>query len=202
MTLIKSRPLYGRLQPVLQAGCHITLAEGCGIEAVEGAFSGQREVLERTIMIGIARPDDAAALVRLEGLGADALHVRPTRETAFVKLRAVLAGAGMASRLYLAGPEDFIGQALAIALAAGLEGDAIQMEHRGNSARRVQCVHCKGFMDEVTESPVTCVHCGTHLLVRDHYSRRLGAFMGVVIDAEAPGDLPPAEVLPNVECRA
>ncbi|MGE4372981.1 MAG: dimethylamine monooxygenase subunit DmmA family protein [Xanthobacter sp.] len=199
---ITSRPLYGPLQPVPQAGCHIVLAEGHGIEAVEAAFSGQNDVLARTIMVGIARPDDAAMLGRLESLGGDVLHVRPTRETAFVKLRAVLAGAGMTSRLYLAGSEDFIGQAQAIALAAGMVGDAIQTEHRGNSARRVQCVHCKGFMDDVTESPVTCVHCGTHLLVRDHFSRRLGAFMGVVIDAEAPGDLPPAEALPNVECRA
>jgi hypothetical protein len=34
------------------------------------------------------------------------------------------------------------------------------------------------------------------LLVRDHYSRRLGAFMGVCIDAEAPGEIPPAEAFP------
>jgi hypothetical protein len=32
------------------------------------------------------------------------------------------------------------------------------------------------------------------LLVRDHYSRRYGAFMGVNIDAEDPGVVPPAEV--------
>jgi hypothetical protein len=32
-----------------------------------------------------------------------------------------------------------------------------------------------------------------NLLVRDHYSRRLGAFQGVCIDAEVPGELPPAE---------
>jgi hypothetical protein len=28
------------------------------------------------------------------------------------------------------------------------------------------------------------------LLVRDHYSRRIGAFQGVCIDAEVPGELP------------
>jgi hypothetical protein len=29
--------------------------------------------------------------------------------------------------------------------------------------------------------------------VRDHFSRRLGAFMGVMVDAEAPGEIPAIE---------
>lgn len=33
------------------------------------------------------------------------------------------------------------------------------------------------------------------LLVRDHYSRRIGTFQGVRIDAEAPGAVPPAQAL-------
>ena len=47
-------------------------------------------------------------------------------------------------------------------------------------------------MDEVVATPVACSHCGVKLTVRDHYSRRLGAFMGVCVDAEAPGVLPAA----------
>jgi hypothetical protein len=42
---------------------------------------------------------------------------------------------------------------------------------------------------------VRCVGCERWLLVRDHYSRRLAAYMGVMADAEVPGELPPlAEV--------
>jgi hypothetical protein len=37
---------------------------------------------------------------------------------------------------------------------------------------------------------VKCAHCGTNLLVRDHYSKRLAAFQGVCVDAEVPGELP------------
>jgi hypothetical protein len=40
---------------------------------------------------------------------------------------------------------------------------------------------------------VKCAGCGRHLFVRDHYSRRLAAYMGVMADAEAPGELPPIE---------
>ena len=44
---------------------------------------------------------------------------------------------------------------------------------------------------------VTCSHCGLSLLVRDHYSRRIGAFQGVCIDAEEPGTVPqPEELFP------
>ena len=68
---------------------------------------------------------------------------------------------------------------------------------RGSAARRVQCVHCKGITDNVRISPFTCSHCGLSLLVRDHYSRRIGAFQGVCIDAEEPGTVPqPEELFP------
>jgi hypothetical protein len=31
------------------------------------------------------------------------------------------------------------------------------------------------------------------LFVRDHFSRRLGAYMGLMVDAESPGELPEIE---------
>ncbi len=195
---ITSRPLYGRLKPQVRARQHIALTEGAGLSAFEEAFGALPDILVHTTLIHIANPSDAALATRLEKLGVDSLHMRPTRETALVKLRAVLSGAGMGARLYVAGDEDFIGPVQALALEVGMMGEAIQAEHRGSLARRVQCVHCKGFNDDVMVSPFTCRHCGTHLLVRDHFSRRLGAFMGVVIDAEAPGDVPPVETLQPV----
>ena len=101
----------------------------------------------------------------------------------------------MGTRLYVAGTEGFIGQAIQVAADLGIDPDSVVTEHRGSFARRVQCVHCKGITDNVTSSPCRCSHCGLALLVRDHYSRRIGAFQGVNIDAEAPGTAPPAEEL-------
>jgi hypothetical protein len=57
----------------------------------------------------------------------------------------------------------------------------------------VWCTHCHGFTEQVTTNVVPCAGCGRHLLVRDHFSRRLGAFMGVMVDAEAPGEIPAIE---------
>ena len=67
-----------------------------------------------------------------------------------------------------------------------------EVEQRGSLVRRMQCVHCKGISENVTTQPSQCAHCGLWLLVRDHYSRRLGAFQGVCIHAEEPANIPPA----------
>jgi len=58
-------------------------------------------------------------------------------------------------------------------------------------ARRVYCIHCRATTENVRTNIVRCVACDRWLLVRDHYSRRLAAYMGVMVDAEAPGELPP-----------
>jgi hypothetical protein len=59
----------------------------------------------------------------------------------------------------------------------------------------VRCVHCQTLLDDVTMSLVDCTGCGATLFVRDHFSARLAAFMGVKVDAELPGELPDAEAL-------
>lgn len=216
---IKSRPLYGRLQPAGQARRHIAAAEAEGARAILDAFADP-EIIGRTTIVYTPGPCSAsgpgpapaagAALSsasgpgrdpapetwagRLAALKPDALHVLPSVETALVRLAGLLATATMGTRLSVAGSESFIGQAVAAGAAHGIDHASIATEHRGSPARRVQCVHCKGFTANVLASPVRCAHCGLALLVRDHYSRRLGAFMGVSIDAEAPGEVPEAEV--------
>lgn len=96
----------------------------------------------------------------------------------------------MGLQIYLAGTEGLIGQASQEATQAGIALAAIQTEHRGSVARRMQCVHCKGITEDVEIDPFVCSHCGLTLFVRDHYSRRLAAYQGVCIDAEDPGNIP------------
>ena len=54
-----------------------------------------------------------------------------------------------------------------------------------------ECPNC----GELRRPHHVCSHCGLTLLVRDHYSRRLGAFQGVCINAEGPAEIPPVEEL-------
>ncbi len=99
----------------------------------------------------------------------------------------------MGLQIYLTGTEGLMGQAQNEAMQAGYPFSAIQTEHRGSTARRMQCVHCKGITEDVEIDPFVCSHCGLNLFVRDHYSRRLAAYQGVCIDAEDPGNVPPSK---------
>ncbi|TFF25485.1 hypothetical protein E3C22_09045 [Jiella endophytica] len=188
MPEIKSRPKWGKLDPAKQASAHLVCAERGAIDAVARAFAGRPEVIGKTILVHVAE-GDAGAPASLAGV---AYHPLPSRATALTAFRAHLGRAKMGTQLHLAGSEAFLNEASALAHGCGVVGDGLTTELCGDPARRVQCVHCKGMMDDVSASPVACRHCGVNLMVRDHYSRRLGAFMGVCVDAEAPGDLPAA----------
>jgi hypothetical protein len=96
-------------------------------------------------------------------------------------------------RLYAVGTEPFLWDVNNVARAAGLGKGEIFLTHAGSLRRRVYCTHCKTMNEDVTKNIVKCRGCGASLFVRDHFSRRLAAFMGVAVDAEAPGEIPQAE---------
>ena len=187
---IKSRPVYTGLNIDVNAKRHLMALEGQGVEAVlDQVKSVGADFLQHAEILCVG---DAS---RLAALKPDDLWIAPTIEVLLNRLRVQLGNTKMGTRLYLAGTEGFIGQAMKVALDLGIDFNSIRTEHRGSTARRVQCVHCKGFTENVTTSPFKCTHCGLSLLVRDHYSRRLAAFQGVCIDAEEAGTAPPPEVM-------
>lgn len=196
---IFSRPLYPGLRVDRFAKVNLFLVEGEGAQAIldlaRDADATPAFFSRATILFCADSADARAAVPAMEALAPNALWHLPTIDTTLFRLRGVLQTATMGTRLYAAGTEPFIGRVIAEAAAFGVDPRSVITEHRGSLRRRVQCVHCKGMMEEVTHSPVTCAHCGLSLFVRDHYSRRLGAFQGVCIDAEAPGDIPAAEEL-------
>lgn len=194
---IPSRPVYRGLAADANAKYNLIAAEGEGAVAVlTMAASAPAGFFARSTLLYC--PSASAAQNHEKSLAAlqpDALWVLPSLATVMFRLRGVLATAKMGTRLYAAGTEPFIGSVIQEALNAAIDPKSVLTEHCGSARRRVQCVHCKGFTENVVATPVECSHCGLTLLVRDHYSRRLGAFMGVCIDAEAPGEVPATEEL-------
>lgn len=194
---IKSRPVYRGITIDPQARRHLVVLQGEGADALlEQKDALTPEILSRMEILFVAGAARGRDLDKaLEALGADVVWQAPTVETLLFRLGGSLDKAKMGTRLYIAGTEGFIGRAMQLALDRGMDFQSIPTEHRGSEARRVQCVHCKGITENVTTSPFACSHCGLPLLVRDHYSRRLGAFQGVNIDAEEPGTAPQPEEL-------
>jgi dimethylamine monooxygenase subunit C len=189
---IISRPVYGTLSP--QPGRHhLFVADADGrlaivdmaAKAPAGFFAGAHIIF--------IPGRDGAHVAALEKLDAGQFYQGHSFASALPRLKQSLANAHMGLRVYLAGTEGLIGQAMQVALEAGIDHTSIQTEHRGSLARRMQCVHCKGITENVTTQPATCSHCGLLLLVRDHYSRRLAAFQGVCINAEDRTEIPKTE---------
>lgn len=189
---IKSRPRYPGLVADCYATHHVFAADGEGAEAIVDLFDQYGAHIKGyvTIVYAETAPNSVDYTERLKTLPVQIVHAMPTVVTAIQRLHGVLNIARMGTRIYAAGTETLIGLTVQLAQKLGMDPQAVLTEHRGTLARRVQCVHCKGFTENVTTNIVKCAHCGTNLLVRDHYSKRLAAFQGVCVDAEVPGELP------------
>ncbi len=184
---IKSRPTYPGLTPDPYAKHNLIVADAEGAAAVIDMFKkSDADFAKRSVvlLVGPQSPETERQLA------AATIWRAPSIATAITRLSVALATARMGTRVYAAGDEPLLGSVVKAAIESGIEHNSVRTEHRGSVVRRVQCVHCKGITENVMTNPVTCAHCGTALLVRDHYSRRIGAFMGVRIDAENPGEIP------------
>lgn len=182
---IRSRPVYGTLEA--RAGsAHLLVADAHGAQAILDVATP--EMMAHAHIIYIPKGESFAD--KLRALNPESFYAGPSYPAAESRLRKALADAKMGLQVYLAGTEGLMGQAQNAAMAAGIPHTAIQKEHRGSIARRMQCVHCKGITEDVETDPFVCGHCGLNLFVRDHYSRRLAAYQGVCIDAEDPGNVP------------
>jgi hypothetical protein len=195
VTGIKSKPVYAPLSADLGGRYHLMLGRGPGAAALLRVLSEIRgaavPALQKTRVLLV--PDAGAPLttVAFEHLGLGLVSLFADTASLLDAFRLVLGESLMGTRLYVAGPESFIGLAMKIALEFDLNKDEIRAEEVGTLARRVYCVHCRATTENVRTNVVTCNGCARWLLVRDHYSRRLAAYMGVMVDAEAPGELPP-----------
>lgn len=185
---IKSRPIYRPLRPDATAVRHWLVLEAAALDAAAC----------RTLVHAFAPVQPALQVWSVGPLAIDGLTVTALIDTA--ALVPMLSQAGpfrVNDRFYVHGTEPFIWAVAALAARSGLVPQQVQLAHAGSLRRRVWCTHCHDFTEGVTTSTVPCAGCGRHLLVRDHFSRRHGAFMGVMVDAEVPGQRPAVqEVFP------
>jgi len=187
---VTSRPVYPPLAPQPEAGRHWLVLDASGmtadlLAALHTAFAPVATRLQ-VCWVGTPPPPTAwgavTVLPDVAALGPALAQAQPL---------------AVNERLCAQGTEPFVWRVSALAAQAGLAPAQVQLAHAGSQRRRVWCTHCHGFTDGVSTSVVACAGCGRHLLVRDHFSRRHGAFMGVMVDAEQPGLRPAVqEVFP------
>jgi NAD(P)H-flavin reductase len=195
ITGIKSKPVYAPLQPDLRGRYHLMVGHGVGGEPLLRVLRELQTAAPssgaRTQILYVTEPATANSITA-QIRSADVANVRlfESGDELLAAFQALLAGSLMGTRLYVAGPESFMGLVMRIALQFNLNKDEIRAQECGSLARRVHCIHCRSATENVRTNITQC-GCGRWLIVRDHYSRRLAAYMGVMVDAEEPGTLPP-----------
>ena len=198
VTGIKSKPVYAPLRADVRGRHHLMLGMGVGdaalLRVIAEMQSTAPQALATTRVLVVPQAgagDQPAVPPEFEKLGLQEVRAFAAVAPLLVEFKALLSRALMGTRLYVAGPESFIGLAMKLALEFNLNKDEIRAEELGTLARRIYCIHCRATTEDVRTNIVQCVGCSRWLLVRDHYSRKLAAYMGVMADAEAPGELPP-----------
>jgi hypothetical protein len=177
----KSRPIYAPFRLDVSGRAHLIVTDQPALpDEVEVALANIELWIVKTIAPGVEAP--AGAHGRAFRAKADLLSHLPHR----LKREAV----GL--RLYAIGAEAFIWDVHNIAVAAGMPAAEIHLTRAGALTRRVYCSHCKTIGEAVATIHI-CEGCDAALFVRDHFSRRLAAFMGVKVDAEVPGEIPAPE---------
>jgi hypothetical protein len=199
VTGIKSKPVYAPLRADPRGRYHLMLGLGAGevalLRVLREMQAAALDGLARTRVLLIPAPaagdaSTAQAWREIEGLPLQEVRAFSDVAALLGEFKSLLEDSLMGTRLYVAGPESFIGLAMKIALEFNLNKDEIRAEELGSLARRVYCIHCRTTAENVRTNIVRCPGCERWLLVRDHYSRRLAAYMGVMVDAECPGDRP------------
>lgn len=190
---IRSKPLYDPLIWKEHATDHVVIAHAEGGVGVLKLF----QMMTPKQPIKVLFADDARAQRSyrdiISKLVDEGLQILDDKEGVLSAVSATLDDCVMGTQFYIAGNEDFIWAASQILKSVGVDDKNVMKEQCGSLARPVYCVHCKTIDPEVHHNVYTCPGCGRHLFVRDHFSRRLGAYMGLMVDAEEPGNIPEVE---------
>ncbi|WP_124488087.1 MULTISPECIES: dimethylamine monooxygenase subunit DmmA family protein [unclassified Burkholderia] len=173
-----SLPHYAPLQPCAEARSHLVVAQGDALHALPAFINA---------LAGLPGSALLVTLGKLQAIGLPAVF-HASLDTLEDEVRHRLNESTVGVRLYVCGDETFVWHIRRIAQAVGLLPEEVAAAVSG-TRRTVYCVHCGAAHahdghDEPDE--VTCPSCDVRLSVRQHFSARLGAYLGVCADADRP----------------
>jgi ferredoxin-NADP reductase len=190
---IKSKPEYTPLHWLEKATAHLLLAHGAGVQALLNLLQQTQPTQPIRVLYLQQTAADAEHASKIKAALPAGCHVFTAKQELQDALKRMLPEMFMGTRIYVAGAEDFIWSVTTEIKPFGIVPADIMQEQIGTLARPVYCVHCKAVTHDVTTNVVACDGCGKMLFVRDHFSRNMGAYMGLMADAESPGELPEIE---------
>ena len=172
---LPSLPRYRALRICEDARQHVVVVQADALTKVE-AFIATLPV----------EPDVSTLLVQGDASAtARRASFFPTHDALERHLLATLDRAAIGLRLYVCGDEAFIWRVRRLAGQAGMLAEEITSELDA-APRAVYCVHCSASHVYDALPEVECAGCGINLSVRQHFSQRVGAYLGVCADPDRP----------------
>lgn len=138
---------------------------------------------------------DRAAMVvsdwvaELTALGKPVTVVKAGVEVAIVEFERAYAAALVGWRIMIAGTAADCLRLRTAVVASGLADDELRCASVDVAERDVYCVHCRSVTTASVGvgEVISCLGCERNLLVYHHVSRRKGAHLGFMVDAEEVG---------------
>lgn len=162
----------GQLPPDLesQATYHLFICQTEGFSALKPLIVQSASSARALLVVG-----------RADSVDMESACLCPP-EQATTEISAALVQAPLATAIYVAGSETFRKDVQNQARTLGFAEGQIRVFTPESVLRRVFCTHCYTTTEYDRHGQVTCRNCKRPLMVRDRYSRYLGAYVGIHAD--------------------
>jgi hypothetical protein len=175
-----TKPVFDRLDWT-SSNTHLVVADTYGVTVLERLFSAD-EIPDLSAVSVLVYNTDQHTGARIANKGLEDVTVLSDEASLVAAMREKLLSTTMETHLYIAAEHAFLGRIAEAAYACGIAAQSLTAETCGPSTRSAQCAHCK-HVAKVDRRAYVCPACHLTLSVRDHYSKRIGAYQAVIVTA-------------------
>lgn len=178
-----SKPRYQELSLIAARPYHVVITDDWGWETASALYESAGS---KGLFLLVTD-------TKTEAENSEAIRLGNDQLTDY--LAETLSGLPPGTQFYLFGREQFLWPLHTRLIELHVPRSRCALQHCGPIDRDVFCIHCQHTMQGISQTPVICSGCGRLLHVYDHFSKRLGSYMGFQVNAECETEIPEQEAL-------
>lgn len=178
-----SKPRYQELSLIADRPYHVVITDGWGKERAATLYETAAESAQCLVV------SDQATATGIKG----AIQLPNEQLTDY--LPQMLSELSVGTQFYMFGKEQFLWPTHSKLIELHVPRSRCALQRCGPIDRDVFCTHCQHTTLGINHTPVICSGCGRLLHVYDHFSKRLGSYMGFQVNAECDTEIPEQEAL-------
>jgi dimethylamine monooxygenase subunit C len=178
-----SKPRYQELTLMSDRPYHVVIADDLGREAASALYESAGS---NSLILLVTDTE-----TEVEGSGA----IRLGKDQLEAYLAETLSSLPPGTQFYLFGREQFLWPVHTRLMELHVPRSRCALQRCGPIDRDVFCIHCQHTMQGINHTQAICSGCGRLLHVYDHFSKRMGSYMGFQVNAECEAEIPEQEAL-------